>query len=186
MMQEDASPPTAASESESESLGSLVGKLAHAFESALSPGDVAALRRLRPEDLPPPAFYRIAARYLEVEGGLPEGGPRRESLEARWVAVLAAMARLSGLHRPRRSLGEALAGAGYHELRFERLLRADSRALPEHLRAASLYLDASGEVCDQADLAALMLTSDPTRAAQLRRRLARTYHRTLSNKTRST
>ncbi|MCB9492551.1 MAG: type I-E CRISPR-associated protein Cse2/CasB [Dehalococcoidia bacterium] len=176
-------PRSAPGEPPETSLGSVVARLAVVMQSGLSPGDLAALRRLR-GDVPPAAFYRLVARHLEPES-LPEVGAAREALEARWMIVLAAMARLVGLHRPRLSLGEALADAGYHELRFERLLRADSAALPEQIQAASIYLAARGAPCDHADLAALVLTTDPARATQLRRRLARSYHRTLSKKTRT-
>lgn len=144
----------------------------------LGPGDLADLRRLRPDDLGHPAFWRLAADVLEPAGLLPGGGPARDRAEARWAASLSAVARLYKLHRAKRSLGEALGAAGYAELRFVRLLRAQGPALWEAVRTASQYLASKAEAADLVDFIELV-ESDGHAAwgEHVRRRLARAYYR---------
>ena len=120
-------------------LRSVLNQIAYAIGNVLSAGDVASLRRLQPKDPSAPAFWRVAALYLTPAGMLPRGGEPLDAAERRWASILNAMARLTGLHRPGRRLGHALAASGFSELRFVRLLRARGRAgghLPGPRRAA--------------------------------------------------
>src|SRR5512133_2452527 len=98
-----------------------VGALARFVERGASPGDVAELRRLVPGDPAAPAFWRLAGTLLADE--LRGSGTALDAREQAWASIVNALAVTSGLHAPARSLGSALATAGYSELRFTRLLR---------------------------------------------------------------
>ncbi len=153
------------------SLSSLVGTLATRIERGLDPGDVAALRRLDPERPHATAFW-----WLLVGTIYPEESPPQRQLQ-RWARLLALMAQAAGLHRPDRSFGQALAEAGFSELRFERLLRANEENLWPYLRRAVGYLAAGGHAFDQVELARLVLTWDSERRERLLLSLAENYYR---------
>ncbi len=158
-------------------LRQVIGGLMAALDRDLSPGGVAALRRLSPGDPGGTAFWRVVAGYLE--GQLPPGGEARDLAEQRWASILCGMATTAGLNRFGRSAGEALADAGVSEQRFDRLLRATGARLHDELRTVARFVASKGEELDWTDLARLVLT-DGTEAAELARRaLARTYYRTL-------
>ena len=161
----------------------IVAQLAHAFEHQLSPGDLAALRRIEPADPAEPAFWNAVGRWLEPAGTLPPPeSPGRDAAETRWAVVLGAMAWLKGLHRPGRRLGSALASAGLSELRLTRLLRASGASLPDLLRAATHQLVSRAEPVDVEDLAWLVLTADTPRGERTRRRVARDFYAHLHSK----
>jgi CRISPR system Cascade subunit CasB len=159
--------------SDERTLSIRVNALARAIASG-SPGDVAALRRLTPEDPAAPAFWRLAAAYLD--GALPAGGEAREDAERSWAAVLCGMALTAGLHVPRRRAGAALAQAGYSDLRFERLLRASGPQLFREVRAAAAFLASKAVELDWTDLAALVLSDGGPSAERTRRALARSFY----------
>ncbi|ACL64134.1 CRISPR-associated protein, Cse2 family [Anaeromyxobacter dehalogenans 2CP-1] len=163
--------------SDERSLSSRVNALARAIASG-SPGDVAALRRLTPDDPASPAFWRLAAAHLD--GALPAGGGEaREEAERSWAAVMSGMALTAGLHVPRRRAGAALAQAGYSELRFERLLRASGPQLFREVRAAAAFLASKAVEFDWTDLAALVLGDGGPSAERTRRALARSFYQQL-------
>ena len=60
-------------------LSSIIGSLAVAVRRGLSPGDVAALRRLEPGGPAHPAFWKVCAGWLD--GSLPPEGPARTDEE---------------------------------------------------------------------------------------------------------
>lgn len=151
----------------------LIVRLAAVVERELSPGDLADLRRLRPEEPASPAFWKLAATYLS--DSLP-GGPGREEAERRWAAVLGALANLRGLHRSDRPLGRALAEAGLSEMRLLRLLRARDAALYDVTRGVVHYLAQKAEPADLGQLAGLLLDQDGDRAEAIRRRIARAFY----------
>ena len=163
-------------------LAGIVNRIAASIERELSPGDVADLRRLSPGDPSAPAFWRMAGTLLadELRG---EGSARSES-ERRWAAILSGMASTRGLHRPGRRAGEALAEAGYSELRFVRLLRARDVQLLGELRGAARYLDAKAVAFDWRDLVLLVLSEGRTDEEEVRRRIARSYFQQLSREER--
>lgn len=156
-------------------LGRLVGHLAHLVARALSPGDVAQLRRMTEADPHCPAFWRIAATALEPAGALPQGALRDEA-ERRWAVLLNAMALGADLHAPRAPLGRALAQAGYSDLRFVRLLRARGSAFADAARSAARYLAAKATPFDFRDFARLVLSEGRADEETVRRRIARTYY----------
>src|SRR5262245_47404356 len=142
-------------ETKSDTLSSVVGKLAWALSNTVTPGDLAALRRLKPGDPSCLAFWKIVADHLA--GAFPERGLFREQAEARWGVVLSAMAELEGLHQPNRPLGRALAEADYSELRLLRLLRAHDEILADSARTMAHFLRSKADRCSQTDIARLIL-----------------------------
>jgi CRISPR system Cascade subunit CasB len=160
-------------------VASIVGRLAYALESSLSAGDVAELRRLRPKDVGSPAFWKIAALYLEPAGQLPKGGDARDEAERRWAAILQGLAALGPLHRHGIGLGGALAVAGFAELRFVRLLGGRGEGLLDLVRTTAQFLAAKGQSVDWTDAARLVLSGGRSNEETVRRRLARDYYRNL-------
>lgn len=158
-------------------LRQVIARLATAFDRDLSPGAMAALRRLSSGDAGGSAFWRVVAGYLEDQ--LPPGGEPRDVAERRWAALLCGMATTAGLNRAGRSAGEALAAAGLSEQRFDRLLRATGVRLHDELRTAARFVASRGEELDWTDLARLVLTEGTDAAESARRALARRYYRTL-------
>ena len=166
------------------SLGQLVGRLVHVLEHALSPGDLAALRRLDLDDPTEPAFWQVMVAWVEPSWVVPNQAARRDYAERDWACVLNALVLMVGLHQPGRALGSALAAAGFSELRLSRLLRASDAGLRTEVRLAARYLGSKAEPCNHVELATLVLSrQDPD--DRVRRQIARNYYRTL-NATRST
>jgi CRISPR system Cascade subunit CasB len=89
------------------------------------------------------------------------------------------MAHLTGLHAAGRSLGTALADAGFSELRFVRLLRATDDTLLRLAIEAARFLAAKAQPSNQVDLALLVLSdgwTDASARERVRRQLARGYY----------
>ena len=157
-----------------ENLASVVGRLAVMIDQRLSPGDVAALRRMRPEEIAAPVFWRIAAS--DLADSLAGDGPRRDEQERRWAAVLQAMAELRGMHDPRSSLGAALVRANVAEQRVLKLLRASGDALLDAVRVVAHHLANKGVPVNAADFARLVLSDGRADEEPVRRRIARDYY----------
>ncbi len=167
--------------SEGISLAKVMGQIAHALNHVLSSGDVAELRRLAPTEPGSPAFFKLAALYLEPSGFLPRGGQLRDDAERKWAAILAGMATIGHLLTPGRRLGEALVMAGFSELRFVRLLRAQDQKLLDLARLSAKFLAAKGEGVDWTDMASLVLSEGQKHEENVRRSIARDYYRAVSN-----
>ena len=164
---------------EAPSLRSVVGQLAHAVGSTLGPGDVAALRRLDPADPACPAFFKVAAAFLVPAGLLPAGGEARDEAERRWASVLSGLA-IHEMHAPDRRLGQALAAAGFSELRFVRLLRAHDSGLRDEVRTTARFLASKAERADWTEMAQLVLSDGHDHAEAVRRRIARDFYANLN------
>ena len=162
------------------SLANVVHLVARDIDHALSSGDVAELRRLRPEDPSSPAFWKVVAYRLEPSGLLAAGGPLRDLQERRWAALLSGMAEMQGLHAAGRRLGGALASAVVAESRFVRLLRAHDDALLDAVRLTAHHLASAGEPVDWADLARLVMCDGASNEEAVRRQIARDYYGKLS------
>ena len=147
-----------------------IAKLGRALASA-DPGTLAALRRAKPAS-PPAVFYRLVVDVLDDI--LAEAGPFRDEVETRWALIASAMAAAQGFLAAV-PLGEALAGAGVSEMRFLRLLEADSSQLPKLVGNVVHQLVQRGQPFDPNDLANLVLARDDDR--EPRRRIARSYYR---------
>lgn len=150
----------------------LAGMLAHGG-GALSSGDTAALRRMDPR--------RPEAAFFKIEGlMLPD---LSDESELRWAAITVGLALLGDLHRPASRFGSALAAAGYSDLRFTRLLRADGERLIDELPMVARFLTAKGTPVDWADAATLILSAGGTREREIRRRVARDYYAAIERET---
>lgn len=153
------------------SLAEIISRVAGAMTSgAISPGDLADLRRVAPECPDRPAFWRILVGCVSPEREIP---PEQESA---WAVVLSGMARMVPYHHRRgRRLGEALATAGYSEGRLLKLLRTRGRTFPDVVRRTCAFLAGKAEPVDWTEFAALVLVTDPEKAEALRRAIARDY-----------
>lgn len=171
-MTEEATTPEPAAE-ERQGLRGLVDRLAGAIDRAL-PGELAALRRLDPEDPSCPAFWKLACRYLESSDR-----PLGAAQERRWAVILSGMARTQGQHRAGRKAGDALAQVA-SEARFTKLLRASDRRLWDELRHVTHQLSSVAEPFDWGDLAELVLTDGGEHHERARRSLARDYYGALA------
>lgn len=148
-------------------------------------GTLSALRRADPLD-PPAAFYRVTVAALD--DCLPAGGRERDSAEALWSVVLAAMAAATtpapGGAKVLLSdvpLGKALASATVAEARVVRLLEAGVGQLPDLVRHAVHQVLQKGQSFNPNDLADLVLTAGTPHAAIARARIARDYYRNIDD-----
>jgi CRISPR system Cascade subunit CasB len=154
----------------------LAGLLRHAG-GALSTRDVAALRRMNPT-APPAAFFKLEG--LALDDVLHGDGKRRDLDETRWAAVINGLAQMGNLHRSDAPLGRALGDAGFADLRFARLLRADADRLVVELPMLARYLVARDAPADWSDAARLMFSAGRADEETVRRRIAREYYRVTS------
>lgn len=164
---------------ESHGLTSIVASIATQIGGPLSPGDVAALRRLGPRRSDCAAFWRVLAQHPEA---IPYEGPVRDDLESRWACILRAMATLAGQHDPSQPLGRALANADVSEPRVLRLLSASGANLADVVRVLSHHLASKAVPVNQVDLAALVLSDGGPNEERVRRRIARSYFASQANK----
>ena len=158
------------------SLAGVVGRVAHAIDRILSPGDVAELRHLAPSDPFAPAFFKLMASIVDPDQKLSAEGRTRDIIEHRWASFFQAAATMRGMHNPARKLGNALASAGYTELRLVRLLRARDNTLFKEIRTCAHFLAAKAQTCDLTDLAHLLLVTNTEQAESIRRTVARAYY----------
>jgi CRISPR system Cascade subunit CasB len=168
---------------EERSLGLIVGAVVTSIDRVLSPGDVAALRRLRPGDADCAVFWKLLATHLTDE--LPAGGPARDEAERRWAVILQALARMRGLHAPGLRLGRTLASAGLAEPRVLRMLRARHDALADAARVTAQFLANGAIPTDHAEIAALILSDGRTDEDSVRRRIARDFYAQMEKESRS-
>lgn len=159
---------------EERTLGSIVGAIAASIDRVLPPGDVAALRRLRPGEVGCAAFWKLLATHLGRE--LPAEGPARDEAERRWAVIVQALARMRGLHDPRVRLGRALASAGLAEGRVLRLLRARHDNLADAVRVTAEFLANASIPTDHTEIALLILSDGRGDEETVRRRIARDYY----------
>ena len=83
---------------ETPTLRVIVNRIADLIDRRLQPSDVASLRRLKPDDIDSPAFWRIAA--VELEQALDASGPIRDQRELRWAAIIQTLAiSTASMHR---------------------------------------------------------------------------------------
>ncbi len=165
-------------ESFNDFLGRTVGRLDGLFGdgSSLSTGDMAELRRIEPDEPYTPALWKLI-EDLDL-GGRP-GWLDQEQRETRWAALMMGMAMNAGLHDFNTPLGEALAEAGWSELRFVRLLRATDTRLVEEIRRMAQYLGSKDQRADWTDVGRLLFSQHGDAADSYRRNIARPYYRQL-------
>jgi CRISPR type I-E-associated protein CasB/Cse2 len=161
------------SPTEARSLGLLIAQIAAELSDA-GTGDLAELRRLKPEDPGGPAFWRVVVTRLDPE--LPAGGEARETALRRWAVILRALAALDGLHKPGRRLGAALAEAGVSELRLNKLLRASGEPLFDQVRAVTHQLATAAAPVDLTGLARLVMSDGQPHEQAVRQTIANDYY----------
>ena len=152
------------------SLRAVVGAIAQTIQH-MPAGDLAALRRLRPDDPHCPAFWKLLAGELADQ--LPTDDADRRRAEQRWAVILAAMA--NGLLGSGRRLGSAL-GDAVPEARVLKLLRAHDEALGDAVRVAVHHLAARGVFFDPFDLARLVLSDGTDHEADVRRHIYQDFY----------
>lgn len=161
-------------ETERPSLGRSVGSAARLLESdALSTGDRAELRRISPDAPFTPALWQTLHRLGQHEA---PGWIGQSRWERRWATLLMGMAFCTGFHDYGTPLGRALARAGWSELRFVRLLRADGETLEAHLRRVAQYLASKNQPANWADVANLLFYQSGETAEDIRLSIARSYY----------
>lgn len=165
---------TAHAPSRSSDLSTLVARLARHLSEA-GPGDVAALRRLRPGSPQVGAYWKLLAAVLEPAEQLPGEVSAREVAERRWAVILAAMAEAEGFHAPSQRFGRVLAECGVPEVRVLKLLRASGDALADAVRVTVHHLVSRGARFDQTALAALVLSDGRSDEERVRRGIYRDF-----------
>jgi len=169
----------AATQDGTRTIASLVNTVAGLLRSspALNQADIAGLRRMDPRR-PSAAFFKIEG--LALDALLPGDAARRAEMETRWAVVVLGLAHMGDLHQPERRLGHALIDAGFSELRFARLLQADTDQLIDDLPLLARFLAAKGMPADWAAAARLMLSAGRGDEDDTRRHLARDYYGALA------
>jgi CRISPR system Cascade subunit CasB len=158
----------------------VIGKIARRLARDDYPsGNLAALRRLRPEAPVGAAFWRLVADEMPALFD-DERGQRV------LAAVVRGMAIAHPFHVPqggKRPLGTTMAEVGVAEARLLRLLRLGRNELPEELGRLARLMASKGDGgrFDWTDVAWLLLTASEA----VRRRIARDFYRTLFRQTRS-
>lgn len=138
----------------------------------ITSGDVAALRRMRADTMPPPAFWRLVAMVLE-----PRGLVDTPEATRRWANIVGLMAEAAGLHAKGVRLGRALSEAKVAETRVLRVLNAQGEALVDALRYAIRPLVVSGTRFDQLTVADLILSDgNPEAADRSRHAIAKAFY----------
>lgn len=161
------------------SLSRSVGKIATLMQregGGLSTGDLAELRRISPDAPFTPALWKL---LLGLK--LDESPPwiSQSEWERRWAVLSMGMAICAGLHDYNIPLGQALASAGWSELRFVRLLRAEGEKLETHVRWIAQYLASKSQPANWDDVRKLLFSQSGDYAENTRLKIARSYYRTL-------
>ena len=127
-------------------LGAVVAALSRSLDARkIGAGALAELRRITEDDLPP-AFWKRYLTDVPPEWREPRGRPDRR-VDLAWGGLIRAMVEMAPRpHSFERSFGEALAGTGYSEPRFVRLLRAEGHDLAREARVAAAWLAAHADV----------------------------------------
>ena len=161
--------------------GKIIGKVATMMqqEGALSTGEMADLRRISPDQPFTPALWRL---LLMLDLDESPDWIRREQWERRWATLFMGMAHCSGLHKYETSLGEALAGAGWSELRFVQLMRAKDESLETHLRRVAQFLASKNQEANWTDVARLLFFQTGEAGEKVRLSVSRTYYSKMYSK----
>jgi CRISPR system Cascade subunit CasB len=160
-----------------DALSSAIYNIAWAMrQQIISPGDLASLRRLEPDEPGDAAFWKILASTIEPAGLLPHSGPLRDAVERQWAVLLNALAIAGGQHATDVRLGGALAEAELSELRFVRLVRARGPALENEIRAIGRILASKALQANWVEVVQLLRHQDDEHCERWRRKIARDYY----------
>jgi len=147
-----------------------------AEEGALGTGTLAELRRVSPQKPFTPSLWKL---LLDLDEAEPWGGLSQETYERRMATLAMGMAYCAGLHTYKTPLGQALAEAGWSELRFVRLMEARGKTLEALIRRMAQYLASKSQPANWVDIGWLLLGQDWSTADETRLRIARSYYGTL-------
>lgn len=150
----------------------------------LNPGALAQLRRGTPQQVAQtPSFWGIYLKFNQDDEQRSSAAAQAAQLryEQGWALLLQAAA-LGIRHEAGQGLGKAMALAGWSELRFTRLMRADLDQLLSLVPQLARYLKSKEVGANLEELRALILIQDPKKAEELRQRFARDYYKTLHSK----
>jgi CRISPR system Cascade subunit CasB len=161
------------------SLTSVIGSIAGAMETSMTTGDIAQLRRITCREPYTPALWKVLVHFVPDHWTRSRDVEKEDEKEQQWATILSGMANSLGLHDPKVPLGQALAEAGWSELRFTGLMRARGDELLEGVRRASTYLSNKRQNSNWSDMARMILNQEGTEAEKSRRQIARDYYRTL-------
>lgn len=164
---------------QNESLKDLLKEINFKITKLSSNGELAQLKRQNPDEPPPPAFYRIAMPSLENYKFYPTADEKKAIVfEKNLMVLLCAMASDNYMFNPSVPLGVALSNAGFPELRFYRLLKANEAALRKQVSYMCKYLSSKGVSGNISEAFELMKSQDASEAAQIvRRKISRDYYR---------
>ena len=164
----------AAESTQTFSLDRIVGALSSRMESGgLTTGNLAELRRISPTEPYTPALWRLLI-LLEL-GNAPEW-IQQKTWERRWATLMMGMAYCNGLHDFHTPLGNALARAGWSELRFVRLMRASDDALETQIRHIAQFLASKSQAANWADMARLLFYQSGDAGENIRIAISRNYY----------
>lgn len=155
--------------------GKIVGKVSSMMqqEGSLSTGEMADLRRISPDQPFTPALWRL---LLMLDLDESPGWIRQEKWERRWATLFMGMAHCAGLYSYDTSLGEALAEAGWSELRFVQLMRANDETLETHLRRVAQFLASKNQEANWTDVARLLFFQSGEAGEKVRLSISRDYY----------
>lgn len=158
--------------------GEAVGKLAGMMQErgGLSTGEVAELRRISPEEPFTPALWRLLLMFDLDDSSY---GINQELWERRWATLLMGMAHNTGLHNYSTPFGQALAEAGWSELRFVQLMRAKGETLEKHLRRVAQFLGSKQQEANWTDVAWLLFFQTGDTGDKVRLNISRDFYVTL-------
>jgi CRISPR system Cascade subunit CasB len=160
------------------------------YTESLSRGDLAELRRISLRAPVTPALWRILHHFEIHEAPYASSEEEQDEYERKWAVLLMGMAHCAGdhnpetttgLHDPDTPFGQALAEAGWSELRFVRLLEANSEQLGTQLRRVAQFLSSEQQPADW-EGAYWLLFGDGNTAERTRLRMSRSYYGTLYRK----
>ncbi len=148
------------------------GSAAARLRDSVSSGDRAELRRLDPKRPFTPALWKLLLDMGQHDA--PEW-ISQDRWERRWATLLMGLAFCAELHDYKRSLGSALAEAGYSELRLVRLLRAEGEQLETYIRRLAQYLHSKQQKANWGDVANLLFYQSGETSDKIRLHIARAY-----------
>ena len=160
-----------------------------ARHGVMTTGDIAELRRMNPERPAAASFWKIMMRHGVTN---PDGAERdHPELERTWARIVRCIAmdtrvgetNTEGPHLGTRSLGGALADAGYSEERLKALLNSQGETTMKAVEHAAHFLSGKQEKFNWNQAAALMMTRHRHAEQQDgdRVRIAREYYRAVNN-----
>ncbi len=154
-----------------------VDYIAVCMSKSMSNGDLAELRRVNHQSPYSAALWRLMMaledKHEEVYRQTEQETDEQEAV-TRWGVLLMGMAHNVGLHGGV-PLGQALAQAGWSELRFERLMRARDVSLLALIGPMSKFLASKAQPANWDQVAGLLFYQEGERARQERHKIARAY-----------